>query len=460
MVKRFSIIVNILGKWYWRSFIKSRSADDVSNRKRARELRKSLEHLGSVFVKFGQLLAMRPDILPRVYCRELFYLLDDVPPFSSEIIKRTIREDFGKSPDVLFKSFDETPIAAASFGQVHAAVTRDEEKVAVKVQRPNMRSIVERDVKLMKVLARVVDVFRVGVNKLSPIVKEFEMWTREELDYEVEANYTQQFHKQTSSDGIYAPKVYKKFSSGRVLTAEYVQGLALSKILVAYRDKNNKTIELVEKWGFSRKEIAFQLLRNSTKQIYLTGFFHADPHPANIIFTPEKKIVYIDFGIVGELGRRERLKCLRYTRSAMYGEEDDSFSALVELCDTSKVKNMDKFKEEHSEIIRKTLQMFDEAKETGTSQIVGKKLVATLQLLQKHGARIQTNTMRYFRTLLAVDSLILEVYPEMELKDIARRFRNVSIANIIQELPDRLGSKDLEKDMLKWLSILETELIN
>ncbi|MGB0757333.1 MAG: ABC1 kinase family protein [Patescibacteria group bacterium] len=459
MIKRFFIILNILGKWYWRSFIRIRSADDVSNQKRAQTLRESLEHLGSVFVKFGQLLAMRPDILSRAYCRELFYLLDDVPPFSSEIIKRTIVEDFGKSPEFLFESFDESPIAAASFGQVHTAVTRDKEKVAVKVQRPNIEFIVERDIKLMKVLARVIDVFRVGVNKLAPIVKEFEMWTREELDYEVEANYTQRFHKQTSSDGIYAPKVYKDLSSKRVLTAEYVPGAALSKILIAYRDQNTKTMEQVEDWGFSRKDVAFQLLRNSTKQIYLEGFFHADPHPANIIFTPEKKLVYIDFGIVGELGRRERLKCLRYTRSAMYGEEDHSFDALVELCDTSKVKDMNKFKEEHSEIIRKTLQMFNKAKETGTSQIVGKKLVATLQLLQKHGARIQTNTMRYFRTLLAVDSLILEVYPEMELKDIARRFRNVSIANIIQELPDHLDAETFEKDILKWLSILETELI-
>ena len=447
MIKRFFIIVNTLGKWYWVSFVKLRSIDDVSIQKRARTLRESLEYLGSVFVKFGQLLAMRPDILPRVYCRELFYLLDDVPPFSIDIIKETINQDFNKDTNSLFKSFDTKPVAAASFGQVHAAVTQKDEKVAVKVQRPNIQLIVERDIKLMKLLARIIDIFRVGVNKLTPIVKEFEMWTREELDYEVEAKYTQQFHNQTSSDGIYAPKVYKELSSRRVLTAEHIQGIPLSKILIAYRDKDVKVIERVREWGFSRKEVAFQLLRNSTKQIYLEGFFHADPHPANIIFTPEKKLVYIDFGIVGELEKKERLKCLRYTRSAMYGDEDHSFEALVELCDTSKVRSMDRFKEEHSEIIRKTLEMFNEAKNTNSSQIVGKKLVATLQLLQKHRARIQTNTMRYFRTLLAVDSLILEIYPEMELEDIARRFRNVSISNLIQELPDKLSQESIEKDI-------------
>lgn len=454
MLSRLTEIVSSFIAFYWQAFVQKKN-------NRAVLLRETLQNLGSVFIKFGQLLALRPDFLPLSYCQELFYLLENVPPFSYSDVEKTFQKDFGISPNKLFKSFEKQPFAAASFGQVHKAVLKTGEKVAVKVQRPQIIELVERDLRLMKLMARIIDLLPLGPNKLFPVVHEFEMWTKEELDYLVEANYTEEFYQKAKDNpqGLSAPKVYRKYCSQRILTTEYIEGVTLSSVLIAEKNKDLEFLTRIKKMGFSHEDVAMKLLKRSAKQIYLDGFFHADPHPANIIFTTEKNLVYIDFGICGKLTREERISCLRYVRSVLYGDTENSFDALLHLCDTTKVKDMTGFKKEHDEIVKKTLELFEEAKNTNNRQVLGQKLILTLRLMQKYQATIPNDTMRYFRTIAIIESIVLSLNPQIEIESMADKFRNISIISLLKEMPDLLSEKTFNLRIVKWLNFVEKELL-
>jgi ubiquinone biosynthesis protein len=448
--------------FYWRAFIKRGGKKEKTEYIRAILLRQTLEKLGSVFVKFGQLLALRPDFLPLPYCRELFYLFENVPPSPIEEVIKIFQEDFGLAPDKIFKSFNDKPFAGASFGQVHIAYLKTGEKVAVKIQRPHIQEIIKRDIDLMKLMAKIIDVFPFGPNKTLPLVNEFEQWTKEELDYLIEADYTQAFYEKTKNEpeSITVPAVYEKYCSRRVLTTQFVEGITISSILLAMKDDNKPHLRKVKQRGFLNEEAAMQLFKKSIKQIFIDGFFHANPHPANIIFTKNKGLAYIDFGIVGKLTRNERITCLRYIRSFLYRDTINSFDALLHLCDVSKVKDRAEFKREHDEIIKKTVGLFNKSQTQGNPQIIGKKLIETLKLMQKHKAIVPIDTLRYFRTIATLESIILSLNPRMELNLMADKFRNVSIINLIKELPGFLSPKTLNENLVKWLNFLEEELLD
>lgn len=462
MIGRMGKIVCVLGRWWLRNFLwveKNRRDEEAS----ARELRRAFEELGSVFIKFGQLLAMRPDLIPRAYCRELFYLLDTVPSFAFAQVEQIIRGDLHRSVKKLFRAFDPVPAAAASFGQVHRAVTMAGDRVAVKIQRPGMRVLVARDITLMRVLARLIDAFTRWPNTLLALVKEFESWTQEELDYRTEAAYTQKFHERVKEgSGIYVPRVYENLCSARVLAVEYIEGIPLSRILRSMRGEGGQDdLATVRAWGFSPQETALRLVKHHTRQIYLDGFFHADPHPANVIFTPDQNLVYVDFGIVGELSRVERFKCLRYTRSVLHGDDEEAFRVLGELCDTGGVKDMQRFKDEHARIVSGSLRKLREEGARGAlTSLVGGIIRESLDLLQRHGAVLKISIIRYFRTMLTIDSLILELDPRMAIEDLAARFRDVSFMNLVQELPEFIKKETYEREMLKLLNILEKEVMD
>lgn len=461
-LKRLFQIVKQFSLYYWRAYVKLHSPK--KSKIRAVILRETLENLGSVFIKFGQFLSLRPDFIPSEYCQELFYLLEDVPPFSVKDVARIIEEEFGFTPNKLFSSFKLKPFAAASFGQVHEACLPSGEKVAVKIQRPRIKELVDQDIKLMKLLAKMIDFFPIGPNKFSPMIEQFEDWTLEELDYVTEADYTEEFYQrfQDGTEKMVIPKVYRKFSTERVLTAEFIEGITLGKILLALRNKHVQFLNKLKRLGFSRKMVAEDLLKNSLRDIYLNGFFHADPHPANIVFTADRKLAYIDFGIVGKLDKKRRITCLRFVRSILYGDADNAFEALAEICDISNLKDVAGFKKEHNLLIAEAIGPFAKNERNkviqGRKQVLGRYLFKTLRLLQKYKMAIPLDTLRYFRTFSTLDSTLIELYPEMEIDQVARNFRNVSLSNLIIELPSLLTEEKLEKNLLKWLNLVEKGL--
>ena len=262
-------------------------------------LRLVLEELGTTFIKLGQVLSTRADLVGREVAEELAKLQDEAPPFPFEDVKRVLESELGVPMEEVFSEFQEEPVASASIGQVHRARLRNGDAVAVKVQRPGIADTVKSDIILMKYLAKLANDRVPGLRyyNLPGIVAEFERAIRKELDYHQEANNVERFRAMFMDDEtVYAPYVYREYSTGRVLTMEYVDGVKLTDIL-------KSDIK------FNARVIAERGARCYFKQIFIHGFFHADPHPGNILVQKGNVLCFLDFGMMGHLDRsfRDRL---------------------------------------------------------------------------------------------------------------------------------------------------------
>ncbi|MBB5183599.1 ABC1 kinase family protein [Catenisphaera adipataccumulans] len=260
------------------------------------KLRNILEELGPTFVKIGQILSNRQDIFSERYCRELMKLRSNVKPMPIETVRKVLEEAYHKPWDEVFTSFDEEPLGAASIAQVHAATLPTGESVVVKVQRPGIYETMERDVKLLRRAARVMNLSDAvsSVVDLDMVIDEFWETAKEEMDFTIEAVFAQRF-KQAYKDCkfIDAPIIYTDYSTKYVLVMEYVDGLEINNHMA------------LEQAGYDCKEIADKLAYNYITQIIDKGFFHADPHSGNLRIR-NHQIVWIDFGMMGTLDAKER----------------------------------------------------------------------------------------------------------------------------------------------------------
>jgi ubiquinone biosynthesis protein len=275
---------------------------DGSPTARGRHLREMLDELGPTFVKFGQLLSTRPDIVPPDIIAELRGLQDQVRPVPFSDVERVIREELGQPIERLFLEFDEEVLAAASIGQVHRAVLPNGRRVAVKVQRPNAPATIESDIQLLEQAARLV-VERVRVLDFintRELVDEFAKSIRQELDYRLEGRNAEAFHANFAGHPhVAVPRVYWSYTRARVLTLEYLDG-------VQVRD-----LEL-DAWTIDqRRRLAYLIAEAWMTMIFRDGFFHGDPHPANILVLSPERIGLVDFGLAGKLTDGDMSKLTR-----------------------------------------------------------------------------------------------------------------------------------------------------
>ncbi len=274
-----------------------RAEKSVFEYTRWERIRMVIEDLGPTFVKLAQVLSNRPELLPEPLVVEFQKLQDKVPPFSSEQAREIVEKEIGQSIDDLFVYFDEVTLGSASIGQVHRARLISGEDVVIKVQRPKAEVTVKTDLALLKDLVKILENFFLNQGILNPleIVDTFEKIMLSELDYETEAINLISFKKLYGDHPeFYIPKTFKEFSTKKILVIEFVSGCKIS-------DK----IQL-EAWGLSPKVIAEKGMDIYLTQIFEFGFFHADPHPGNVLIRPNGTIVLIDFGMVGKLTRQNK----------------------------------------------------------------------------------------------------------------------------------------------------------
>ncbi len=269
---------------------------------RGRRLRAMLEELGPTFVKFGQLLSMRPDVLPPDVISELRSLQDDVKPFAFEHVRRVIQEDFDQSLERLFLEFEQVPIAAASIGQVHRAVLPNGHVVAVKVQRPGAQEQIEADLALLYQLARILKerVRALDFVDVRAIVDEFARSIRRELDYHQEGRNADLLRRQFAADPhVRIPRVYWTYTRAHTLTLEFLEGTQLADL-----DGDLSREE--------RRTLATRVARIWMEMIFKHGVFHGDPHPANIfVLGSVDEIGLVDFGLVGRLSDEDMTRLTR-----------------------------------------------------------------------------------------------------------------------------------------------------
>ncbi len=303
-LSRFDEIIKILRKYDFDKVLGQTTRNKISpfrneadNKELLKEdfpirLRLMLQELGTTFIKFGQLLASRPDLVGEKISEELSQLHDDNPPVSYEEIKQLIEDQLGGSLNEFFVEFSEESLATASIAQVHVARLHSGEKVAVKVQKPNIEDIVETDLSIMKFIANESDRFDTGFKHLNlpAVVHEFDRSIHKEMDFDNELMNIRHLNDNFKyNDKIIVPVIYPDYSTEKVLTMEYVEGVKLSEVIAGDDPKYNKIL------------IADRIVRAYLKQIFLDGFFHADPHPGNIFIADDNAVCFIDFGMMGVL---------------------------------------------------------------------------------------------------------------------------------------------------------------
>jgi len=289
IVERLKLELNIRLK---KEIRKKVISEEVVYTNRPERMRRAFEELGGTFVKLGQMLSVRPDLVPQNFVKEFMKLQDTVKPFPFEKAMVQIESELDSKLDELFDYFDNVPLASASIAQVHKAITKDGDIVAVKVQRPNIHNVIETDINILLDLAKLLEK-RIPESRLyNPvgIVNEFAKTIRQELDFVREARNMDKFKRNFEKDEtIYVPNVYWDLTTSEVLTMEYIDGIKL------------KNLERIEKAGLDKKTIAINGAKAILKQVFEYGFFHADPHPGNIFVLENNVIVPIDYGMMGRL---------------------------------------------------------------------------------------------------------------------------------------------------------------
>ena len=294
-------------------------------------MRLAFERLGGAWIKLGQMLALRFDLLPAAYCDELFKLLNQVAPFPYAEVREIVREELGDEPEDVFRSFEPESFAAASIGQVHHAVLHSGERVAVKVQRPGIRETLQADIDLMYAMTWVLDWTHLfGATRSREVIDEFARWTADELDYLVEARQAVLLYRHSKGEKLERiARVYRDYTTARVLTTEFIDGIPLIDILIAKREGNVAYLESLEAQGHDLDRIVQHLDWNMLNQVYVFGYFHADLHPANLYVLPGNAIGYVDFGIVGQLPDRVRGSLTRYSWLLFRGEVEAAVKELM-----------------------------------------------------------------------------------------------------------------------------------
>lgn len=260
-------------------------------------LRKILEDLGPIYIKFGQAVSTRPELLPSSYLKELSKLQDQVTPFPVEQATEIIEEDLGHKPNVIFQQFSPEPVASASLAQVFKGKLDTGEEVAIKVRRPGVEDTLAEDISLLYRLARTVESITPAARKIrmTEAVREFENLISQELDFAQELdNYDRVRNKIQPQWNIQIPKVFPEYSTHRVLTIGWLEGIKVDE-----KDR-------LEEQGYDLGKVASTIGKSYLRQILKTGIFHSDPHPGNIFVLSENSIGLIDFGTIGELGQKER----------------------------------------------------------------------------------------------------------------------------------------------------------
>lgn len=272
-------------------------ADELAHQEPPARVRKALEEMGPTFVKLGQIFATRADIFTPDWINEFKKLQDQVQPVPFAEIESQLREDLEGDFEKIFLSFDQKPLAAASISQVYKATLQNGIEVIVKVRRPNIRSKIEADLRLLKLLAEIAEKESKEFRRFQPqaIVHQFTLSMRRELDLAGECRNAERIAANFANDTDFViPKVYWQWTSERMNVQRYINGISAGDI------------ESIERAGLNRKQLARHGANIVLKMVLEDGFFHADPHPGNIFFLPENRIAFIDFGMVGRLSEERR----------------------------------------------------------------------------------------------------------------------------------------------------------
>ncbi len=360
--------------------------DALPEETRALNLRLALQELGPTFIKFGQVLSTRPDILPPAYIRELVKLQDKVPPFGFDAAKVILETELDRPVHEVFAIIYETPLASASLSQVHEALLPSGEQVIVKIQRPEARAIIRRDIPILRTFAQVLcSRFEWGrLYDVAGIVEELERSLKAELDFVQERENMQVMACHLADfPRIKVPRVFSELSTERVLTMERVFG-----------QKPNG--------GIDDPELAEEFLRACLEQFAVDGFFHADPHPGNVLVTKDRDLYLLDWGMVGYVDSRSRRGFTKILLSMVGGQGDMTAELFLEMSEPGRDFRFHDYRLDIGRLV---------ARFNNSGFEIGEALMELVRIGNKHNLRAQPQLTLMFKALSQIDGIVAAIAP-------------------------------------------------
>lgn len=409
----------------------------VEKRKRplyAARLLNILTDLGPAYIKIGQALSTRPDLVSPVFLEELTKLQDSLPSFSNEIAFATIREDLGLDPDEIYEQLTPEPIAAASLGQVYRGYLKTGEKVAVKVQRPDLRERISIDMYIVRRLAQWAqnNIARVK-SDLVGIADEFAAKLFEEMDYTQEGRNAERFQHLYQHPAIYVPSIHWKYTSQRVLTMEWIDGIKLTEV------------EKIEAAGMDGRELIEIGVNCSLKQLLDDGFFHADPHPGNLLAMADGRLAYLDFGMMSSILPHQRYGLI----NAIVHLVNRDFAGLardyVQLGFLTPDTDL-------SPIIPALGQVFNSALGASVSELNFKSITDQLsEVMYEYPFRVPAYYALIIRSLLTLEGIAINIDPDFKVLSVAYPYiANRLLADPAPELRDSLQDLLFKDGDFRW----------
>ncbi len=386
------------------------------SRKRPREIQKQttvertrlmLEELGPAFIKLGQLLSTRSDLFPADFIEELSRLQDDVPAFSFTRASDIIAAELGAAVEKHFDAIDENPIASASIAQVHCARLKSGEKVAVKIQRPSIQKEIETDLEIMFHLATLTErhIEEMALFRPVKLIEEFTRVIEKELDFAFEAASMDRFGRMFMDDfTVCVPTVMHDFSTDRVLTMEFIDGIKISKV------------DQLKAAGLDGKLITQRGADFLLKQVFVHGFFHADPHPGNIFVLPDNVVCMVDYGMVGSVDQQTREHFVELLISTVRGDSLRAAHLLLELTEWEDAPDMKALKKDVADFMG--FHLYKSLKDIR----IGKLLQDVMKITARYRLRFPPEVFLMLKAFATVEGIALRLDPDFEMVSHAAPF--------------------------------------
>ncbi|MEA3343429.1 MAG: AarF/UbiB family protein [archaeon] len=368
-----------------------------------------LEELGPTFIKFGQILSTRPDLIPTEYAEELSKLQDSVPKISYNKIKDVIEHETGKKINDIFPYFEEEPIASASIGQVHVAKLKNGKKVVVKVQKPNIERKIENDIKILYDVASLIEAYIPESKQLEPklIVSEFAKTIRREQNYRREARNATRFHQNFKDSNILrVPEVQWEFNTKKVLVLEYIEGKRFNDYLKS------------KPRAASKKVVAKRINSIYMKMILRDGFFHADPHPGNILILKNNMVGLVDYGMTGYIDSDLRTQLINLMYALGKQDVEKTIALFTEIGMLSDDTDYRQFKSDFYEVLHEYYNT--ELREVRVSEMFGD----ILEVSRVHKVRLPHNFVYLVKVIGEIESACQHLDPEFNLTESIGPFLN------------------------------------
>ena len=421
---------------WWRRVLFRRKVKDPPGLTRAQRVRLVFEELGPTFVKFGQVVSTRPDLVPAEYLRELERLQEHVPPFSGEKACEILRQEFEAPVEELFSQFDRQPMAAGSLGQVHRAVLHDGTSVAVKIRRPSVVRDVERDLRLMAELAVLLERNFPETEIFDPsgLVQQFARSIRREMQFAREGRTLDEFRRLFRNDAtLRVPRVYWDLTSDSVLTMDFMAGCRV-----------NDLTSLAE-WNLTPAQVACQGARIFMKMAFELGLFHGDPHPGNIRVLPDGVIGLIDYGMVGRLEAEKRDQLIDLLMAISQADIPGAVNVLLELGEPFREIDLPLFTADVRDFVESYYGFPLERIP------IGRLLGDFLNILSTHGIRCPADLMLLIRAIITLEGVGRELDPEFNLAQHLRPFIEAQVQR--RYSPEQIAGR-VWKDVSKLMQNL------